>query len=716
MVNLSDSYFVELQRWGIKNDGTDAAQTTNGINNALSWANENNYYTVVLPKGTYSVAKNSSILLFSNTHYKFHNCFFIKEPNNLTGYSLITCDGIKNTTLEGATVKGDRELHDFSSGGTHEWGHGIECKNSCYNITIKSCEAFECTGDGFITAMDFSAIGGAQHPAHFTKGDIDNQGNINSSLSNYTTVSKFFDVTGDLVKSVGYFYYSGDGYGGYGTGSNLNKTIIKVHFYTADNTYLGSRNTRSYEFIYLESLPASTKKVRFSFLQNYDLMNGNLHYVMCAKIPQYINFTNCKSHKNRRLGASINGGRFVTFDSCEIYNNSNPMSESSGTNPGFGIDVEDGYMTNQKITVRNCNIYDNRAGAFVCISTRGVHIENNKFRGAFIFSGSGDDYLSLNNMYYGGISGRSITSGKEDDGTFCTFRNDSVFGHSVSILAGNTTLDNCVFSRTSLTLNGGTAKLFNCKLNIDDPDKSETFSLSSRFVEIHNSVFDIRRAKGGASAFYNSSEKIFLSNVKFLTKDGGGGHYVGTKNLIIENCEFIHIGTKVNYSRMMVSESMRVENSIFKNQSLRFDGGNIYGTEKLAADTGYITHYFKNNKVIWDAPYSTYTHEARGPGIAFLYIPRLEISENIFNVIDQGVPLGSLNTLRVFTEDHLNLSNNTIVTTKTSNTNTKGTITIDGAYRVSGSTLPKPKTSIFDQNNVTINSDIIYTNNVTTQL
>lgn len=710
------TYVVELDRWGIRNDGTEAVKTTNGINSAFQWARDNNLYSVILPKGQYLVDKTTFILLESNTHYLFYDCLFIKESNNLASYSILICDGVKNVTIEGATIKGDRETHDYSNGGTHEWGYGIECKNSCYNISIKACEAFECTGDGFVTSMDFSAIGGAQHPAHFAKGDIDNQGNINSLKNHYTTVSKFFDVTGSLVKSVGYFYYSGDGYGGYGTGSNLNKTIIKVHFYKADNSYLGFRNTRSYEFIYLESLPEGTTKVRFSFLQDFDLMNGNLHYVMCAKIPQYINFSNCKSYKNRRLGASIGGGRFVTFDSCEIYNNSNRMNNSTGTNPGYGIDVEDGYMTNQKITVKNCNIYDNRSGAFVCISTRGVHVENNKFRGSFVFSGSGDDYLSLNNMYYGGISGRSITSGVEADGTFCTFRNDSVFGESVSILGGNTTLENCVFSKSSLNLSGETSKVINCKLTFDDPSKDYAFRLSGKNVEIYNSLLDIRRCKSTASASYNSCENVKLSNVIFQTyQNGGGGHYVGTKNLVVENCKFTHSGTGVNYCRIMASESMRIENSYFNNQSFRFDGGDIYGKEKLSKDTGYTTHIFKNNKIIWDTPNSTYTHEALGPGISFIYIRRLEIFNNILNVIDKGISLGFLFTLRIFTEDHLSLTNNTILTTKTSNTNTKGSITIEGAYRKSGSILEKPKTTIIDQNNLKINSDLRYTNNVIDQ-
>ncbi|NOU70899.1 hypothetical protein GC098_05555 [Paenibacillus sp. LMG 31458] len=710
------TYMVELERWGIQNNETNAINTTQGLNNAFQWARDNNYQIVALPKGIYLIDKNSSVKLCSNTHYLFYDCLLIKESNNFQGYSVITNDSISNVIIEGVKIKGDRETHDYSSGSTHEGGHGIHSINSCYNVLIKNCEVYECTGDGFTTFMDFSALGGVQHPGHFAKGDINSQGNLDSSKTNYTTVTRYFDVSSNLVKSVGYFYYSGDGYGGYGTGCNLNKTVIKVHFYNVTGTYLGYRNTRSYEFIYLDSLPTGTTQVRFSFLQNFDLMNGNLHYVLCAKIPQFITYMNCKAHKNRRLGASVNGGRFITYDSCEIYNNSNPMAISTGCNPGFGMNIEDGYMTNQKITVRNCNFYDNRAGAFICVSTRGVHLENNKFRGAVNFSGSGDDYFSVNNMYYGPITGRSITSGVELDGTFCTFRNDSIFGDSCSINAGNTTLENCVFSKSTLTLNGETAKVYNCKLTFDDPDKDGVVSFSSKNIEIRNSTFDIRRAKGLAAASYNTTENAIFSNVKFITNQNSGGHYVGTKNLIIENCEFIHTGTIVNYSRMMVSESMRVENSIFKNLSLRFDGGDIYGNEKLAKDTGYITHVFKNNKIVWDIPYTVQTHEARGPGVSFLSIPRIGILDNNLQVIGIGSSLGSLYTMRVFTENHLLLSNNTIVTSNTAGINTTGTIVIEGAYRKGGTTLATPKTTIVAQNNNKINSNIIFSNNVNAQL
>lgn len=707
-------YTIELERWGIKNNGTESVQTTDGLNNAILWARNNRFQIVTLPKGKYLIDKDSAVKLCDNTNYKFYDCLFIKEANNLTGYNILLCDGIKNVKIEGAVIKGDRETHNYSSGGTHEWGHGIECRNACYNILIKDCEVSECTGDGLTTSMDFSAIGGVQHPAHFTKGDINSLGNIDSTKINYTTVTKFFDVTGDLVKSVGYFYYSGDGYGGYGAGSNLNKTIIKVHFYAIDGSYLGYRNTRTYEFIYLDSLPFGTTKVRFSFLQNYDLMNGNLHYVMCAKIPQYISFENCKSYKNRRLGASINGGRFVLFEGCEICNNSNPMNHSTGCNPGYGIDIEDGYMTNQKITVRDSNIYDNRAGAFICISTRGVYLENNKFNGNVSFSGSGDDYLSVNNMYYGSISGKSITSGLEADGTFCTFRNDSVFGQICNIIGGNTTLENCVFSKSKLFLGGETVKVNNCKITFDNPEENgPVLGFNSKVLNIKDSIFDIRRNKILVEAYTEIDHATFI-NVQFLTNECQGGNYLKTKKLIMEHCDFIHSGETKNYSRVMVSESMRVEHTTFKNQSFRFDGGNINGEETLAKDEGYI---FRDNKIIWDKSYGLATHEGRGSGVSFVYIPRLEIVGNNLEVKGKGISLGLQYTLRVFAENHLVLIDNTIVTENDVGVNTTGTITIEGAYRKeSNSQIPVPKTVVVSQNNKKINSDIIFTQRLNSQL
>lgn len=716
--SCASSYVIELDRWGIKNDGTEPLKTTVGINNAFLWAKENNYREVILPEGSYLIDKNSSIKFLSNTHYKLYGCLFIKESNNLTGYEILTCNGIKNTVIEGATVKGERETHDYSINSTHEWGYGILIKNLCYNISIINCESFECTGDGLAISADFSALGGAQHNktngGHFSKGDIDANGNVDNTKISYVAVNKFFDITTPLAKEVGYIFYSGDGYGGYGPGLNLNKVPIKVHFYDSNQIYLGNRSYRTYEYIYTDAMPLGTKFVRFSFLGNFDAMDGNLHYISCAKTPQYITFRGCNTHKNRRLGASVMGGRFITYENCEIHNNSNKLIVSKGCNPGYGIDVEDGYMNNQRILVRSCNFHDNRAGDFICVSTRGVTLENNKFEKLVYFNGQGDDYLSQGNLYHGPIRGKSITNGIEKDGTFCTFKNDSVFGTQVGLDGGNTTLENCVFTKTALQLSGETVKVINCKLTYEQEGTTiSALTLSGKNVEIHGSLFDIRggNAYGG---FLAPNDYLLISNSQFFTGETAGGILGSFKEVIIKDSEFIHTGAKVNYTRVYATEQMRIERNTFKDHSFRIVGGD-YFNNILAVDKGYITHYFKNNKIIWTRSSTTYVHELSGPGIGIGLIPRVEVSNNRLEIIDQNVSLGSLYNMRIFVENHLTFLNNTIVTIKTSGSNTNGTITLDYAYR-SGTSVSRPKTTIISQNNTGINSDILFTANLNNQL
>ena len=48
---VSGTYVLELERWNVKNDGTDADNTSKGINNALLWASQQGFIEVVLPRG-----------------------------------------------------------------------------------------------------------------------------------------------------------------------------------------------------------------------------------------------------------------------------------------------------------------------------------------------------------------------------------------------------------------------------------------------------------------------------------------------------------------------------------------------------------------------------------------------------------------------------------------------------------------------------------------
>ncbi|MFV0541606.1 MAG: uronase [Aestuariibaculum sp.] len=82
-----------------------------------------------------------------NTHLRVH-------PNSSSHYSLITIFDVENVTIEGGNLHGDRDEHNYSSGGTHEWGHCLLIRSGI-NITVKDMKISSGSGDG----IDINSIG-----------------------------------------------------------------------------------------------------------------------------------------------------------------------------------------------------------------------------------------------------------------------------------------------------------------------------------------------------------------------------------------------------------------------------------------------------------------------------------------------------------------------------------------------------------------------------
>lgn len=80
------------------------------------------------------------LLMTDNTHIRM-------QPNNYKQPSLIGFYRVDNVIMEGGNLYGDRDEHDYSDGGTHEWGHTIRFTGST-NITIKGVHSVNATGDG----------------------------------------------------------------------------------------------------------------------------------------------------------------------------------------------------------------------------------------------------------------------------------------------------------------------------------------------------------------------------------------------------------------------------------------------------------------------------------------------------------------------------------------------------------------------------------------
>ncbi|WP_378187995.1 hypothetical protein ACE939_06195 [Aquimarina sp. W85] len=68
-------------------------------------------------------------------------------PNNTKKNSLIAIRDASNVTIRGGNLHGDRDMHDYSGGGTHEWGHLIEL-HAATNIIINGLTMQNAAGDG----------------------------------------------------------------------------------------------------------------------------------------------------------------------------------------------------------------------------------------------------------------------------------------------------------------------------------------------------------------------------------------------------------------------------------------------------------------------------------------------------------------------------------------------------------------------------------------
>lgn len=118
-------YFVNAQVWGIDDKGSNAIETTEGLNRALKYASSKSFYRVHIPKGKYLIdAVNTTkrlpefgggINIPSNIELILHpEAVFKVLPNDSQGYSCFYIGQASNVTIRGGQIIGDRYEHDYS--------------------------------------------------------------------------------------------------------------------------------------------------------------------------------------------------------------------------------------------------------------------------------------------------------------------------------------------------------------------------------------------------------------------------------------------------------------------------------------------------------------------------------------------------------------------------------------------------------------------------
>ncbi|UVI31511.1 right-handed parallel beta-helix repeat-containing protein [Paenibacillus spongiae] len=362
------TYVVDLARWGITKDGTKAAETTRGINNALVWASSQGFTTTTLPTGTYLIDKNSRINMVSNMTFKLDDKTVIqKEKNGKERYETLYIGyGITNVKLQGGIYRGDKNTHDYSkkdnkyTAGTHESGYGIMTEGA-ENLSVEGIKAEYFTGDGMVIGGKGTLVKDI-YASHFESGSFDAAGKRNVDKNSIRTKvpipftnpiflnEQTFEVTNNI---------------------NLPRTF-DIYFYKSDNTFLTSIKNASVQKI----LQIPTGAAKFHLVFKKTVTAGTYVEVWNKTVSKNIVVKDSEFAFNRRQGITIGGG-----DQVQILNN--VFHDMKGIAPQSGIDIEGGFgengHRNTNIKIKDNEFYNNAAYDLILYDGWNAIVEGNHF-------------------------------------------------------------------------------------------------------------------------------------------------------------------------------------------------------------------------------------------------------------------------------------------------------------------------------------------------
>jgi ribosomal protein L18E len=142
----------------VQNDpSADQANAVN-ITSALQWAVENGYNHVLLEQGVYYInginnylqsPSHNGIFVPSGISFDLNGSTLIQKANSSQAYSIISIIKENNVSVVNGTLIGDRQAHDYSGSGTHEFGFGIDIRGGS-NITLSGLDISQMTGDAVL--------------------------------------------------------------------------------------------------------------------------------------------------------------------------------------------------------------------------------------------------------------------------------------------------------------------------------------------------------------------------------------------------------------------------------------------------------------------------------------------------------------------------------------------------------------------------------------
>ncbi len=403
-------YIIELDRWGIKNNGTESTLTTKGINNAIMWAKAQGYTHVKLQAGTYSIKLDdttfSGIVMPSNMHFEMDdNSILQLEATSSPKYRIFDVKGIKHSKISGGTIIGDKKSHiyelrvKFMRGGVNADG----TLNNNPNF-IRSEVIDRYASPGILRAFRLWSISGitAKNYNFFQYKD---------TISSTTLVGT--RTNGQFAPS------ASTGRGWFAPIESANKMIFTIDITSSPltdvqiaqiNAKIDSENYTHEWGQGIEILGSSyieVERVNISNCTGDAISTGWLEYKLNPaeytqeQMGAHVYIHNCELHHCRRQGISLCSANDVYVFNNKIHSigKADDGVTVDGIAPMFGIDIEsmwsesniptwrpelnrEGFELNTRIHIYNNHIFNNARGHFVNADGIHVTVENNIFEGS----------------------------------------------------------------------------------------------------------------------------------------------------------------------------------------------------------------------------------------------------------------------------------------------------------------------------------------------
>ena len=400
---FDQKYVIDLESFGISNQGRDPQATSRGLNAAFRHAESIKANHIVFPKGTYLISENEPLVLtLKNTIVDLNGSTLQINPNGLKKYSIVEIlPGAENLRLTNGEIRGDLDKHDFTEEGVHAWGHGLTVHGG-RNLEIDHLTITGTTGDGansrFSGARNreelLESIIHTLYAKHFEPGGFDEKG-LKAEISGLSRTISPLDISG----CGGEFEF------GYSTGylgfPFVRGRVYRACFYDSEMALLSHQ--RCLQFRKIE-VPAGAKFLHLELNQPEVIAepvhSGAGRGSFIGRISNYPGSVDVHFHQNRlignqRLGLGYCGGRRWLIED-------NLFAENGGVSPSYGIDLEDGYEFMQDVVIRNNHFRDNRAGDLVICAGSELLIEGNHFENNVGLHGRPHNYTFRNNHFTGG--------------------------------------------------------------------------------------------------------------------------------------------------------------------------------------------------------------------------------------------------------------------------------------------------------------------------